>query len=394
MYVWAHQTRALWPTLGLGYLSWFPLLAGVVAVVRASGRGRRGWEALAVLVVAMMPVVWAPLIEMFHPQDLLAMGLVLGGIACAQRRHWAWAGTLLGLAVATQQFALLALLPLFVVAPSKGRWRLAGAAGVAWVVVGIPFLSTNWTGGWNALLLGTGDWTTYGGTVLWETGLSGHAMLFASRVLPILVAIGLAFWARRHLRDRVFEPANLLSLLSITLSLRLVFEQGLFGYKFMAFSVMLVLLCVAWGQFLGKLVVWLGLVALAWDPIPWGLAFNARSWGHNGIAVAPALACGAAVAVVAWDAAHNRVRWYVVAASVVAVCAFANWPPWALTPVRASLPRWFWQIVLLSSGIALASEPMVQAVRDRSRQLPVSAPNQPATTHEAFAGSSNPRQQS
>jgi hypothetical protein len=376
MYGWAHQTRALWPTLGLGYLSWFPLLAGVIAVLRATGRGRRGWEALGVFFVALVPIVWMPLLEEFHPQDLLAMGLVLGGIACALRRRWAWAGVLLGLAVATQQFALLVLVPLLVIAPSRSRWRFSAAAAGAWLLVALPFLLTNWTGAWDALLFGTGNWTTYGGTVLWEMGLRGDAMLFASRVLPILVALIFAWWARYRFRDRIFEPVILLSVLTLTLSLRLVFEQGLFGYKFLALAVMLVLLTVARAQGFAKLVVWLVLVTLAWNPIPYGFAFNSRSWGYDAGAALPALAVGVAVAVIAWDAAHHRVRWYLIAALVVAVCAFANWPLWALIPVRAPIPRWLWQVILLSSGIALAAEPLVRAVRDRTGRPPLSLPSQ------------------
>jgi hypothetical protein len=276
------------------------------------------------------------------------------------------------LAVATQQFSLLVLVPLFVVAPHTGRWRLTGAAVGGWLLVALPFLSTNWTGAWDALIFGTGNWTTYGGTVLWEMGLRGHGMLFASRVLPILVAWGFAWWVKRRFADRVFEPAILLSMLTITLSLRLVFEQGIFGYKFLAMTVMLILLSVARGRELGKLVVWIVLVSLAWNPIPYGFAFNSRSWGYDVGAALPALAVGAAVAVIAWDATHHRVRWYLVAALVVAVCAFANWPPWALTPVRAPMPRWLWQVILLSSGIALAAEPLVRVLRDRTRARPAS----------------------
>ena len=130
MYRWAHQSRAMVPTLGLGYLTWFVLLAGVVALLRASGRGRTGWEAAGVILVVLTPLVWEPLLDEFHPQDLLAMGLVLAGLACALRRSWIWAGVLLGLAVLSQQFALLVLVPLFVVAPRavdggwpRRRWR-------------------------------------------------------------------------------------------------------------------------------------------------------------------------------------------------------------------------------------------------------------------------------
>ena len=42
MYNWAQNSAAIFPTIGFGYISWFFLLVGVVAVLRASGRGRTG----------------------------------------------------------------------------------------------------------------------------------------------------------------------------------------------------------------------------------------------------------------------------------------------------------------------------------------------------------------
>ena len=75
MYKWAQDTAAIFPTIGLGYWSWFVLLAGVVALLRASGRGRTGWEVFGVISVALLPLVWMPLLDQFHPQDLVALGL-------------------------------------------------------------------------------------------------------------------------------------------------------------------------------------------------------------------------------------------------------------------------------------------------------------------------------
>ena len=131
MYQWARDSYALFATLGLGYAGWFVLLAGVIAVIRASGRGRTGWEALGVLLVALVPAGWATLLNYYHPQDLVAMGLLLAAVACVERRHWVWAGVLLGLAVTSQQFVLLVLAPLVVVAPGRDRWRLLISSGAA-----------------------------------------------------------------------------------------------------------------------------------------------------------------------------------------------------------------------------------------------------------------------
>ena len=64
------------------------------------------------------------------------------------------------------------------------------------------------------------------------------------------------------------DPVPLLALMALSLSLRLVFEQNLYGYYFMAFAVSLVLLDVVGGRIRGQLVAWLGLLTLAYNPFP------------------------------------------------------------------------------------------------------------------------------
>ena len=59
--------------------------------------------------VSLVPVVWEPVLLIFHPQDLACLGLALIGSAFALRHRWVWAGVFLGLAITSQQFALLVL---------------------------------------------------------------------------------------------------------------------------------------------------------------------------------------------------------------------------------------------------------------------------------------------
>ena len=75
---------------------------------------------------------------------------------------------------------------------------------------------------------------------------------------------------------------------------------------------------------------------------------------------------------IAYQAIRGRIRWYPVAWLTLVILAFANLPPWAAEPMRRTLPNWFWQIVLLTTGIALAVGPLVtyrpqRAARSRSR---------------------------
>ena len=142
------------------------------------------------------------------------MGLALGGVACAQRRAWVWAGVLLGLAVTSQQFALLVVAPLVVVAPGNRRWRFIVSSLAVWVLVSLPVVVATSGRALHAVVFGTGDSASPGGTVLWEIGLHGSALIFGARVLPILVAVVLAWWALRRLASHVLEPVPLISLVA------------------------------------------------------------------------------------------------------------------------------------------------------------------------------------
>ncbi len=111
---WSTKTSALTPTLRFGYSSWLVLMVGVVAILRTSRRGRTGWEPLTLVLIACTPPVFMCLQYLFHPQDLLAMGLILFGVASVLRRRWVLAGVIMGLALTSQQFAVLVLVALLV----------------------------------------------------------------------------------------------------------------------------------------------------------------------------------------------------------------------------------------------------------------------------------------
>jgi len=372
MYHWAHRTRVLFSTIGFGYLAWFVVLAGVVALLRAAGRGRRGWEVAGVLLVACTPMLWSSLINEYHPQDQMAIGLILGGLACALRRRWIWAGVLFGLAVASQQFALLALVPLFVVAPARGRWRLVGGAAASAALAALPFLVAT-TRSWQAVTIGTGNFPSYGGTLVRFLHLSGAPLVLVSRVLPIVVAAGLAWWLHRRLGPRALEPVPLLALMAISLSMRLVFEQNLFGYYFMALAVFLILLEIADGRLRGELAAWITLAAVYYNPVPWGLAYNARTWGTRLAFNVPEVALALALALIVWDAVHRRVRWYLVAWFVIVAASMGQWPPWAQRwstehgVLKVFEHPWAWQLILVPAGIALCVWPLVGYLRRERR---------------------------
>jgi hypothetical protein len=367
MYEWADRTMSLWPTLGLGYVSWLILLAGIVALLRATGRGRTVWEPFTVLFVALVPIVWEPVLSQFHPQDIVAMGLALSGMACVERRTWIWAGVFLGLAVSSQQFALLVLAPLLLVVPRNATWRMLFASAGAWLVVALPFVATS-RQAWRAALLGSGDSPSFGGTLLWQLDIHhGPALVFLSRVLPIIVSVLIAWRVHARFGPRALEPVLLVSLVATSLSLRLVFEEGLFGYKFMALSVMLIMLDVVRGRLSGQLLAWLALVTVAYNPFPYGLAFNGTSLGHFVSLVVPYVFLGIVVGLLIRDAVGHRIRPYLAGWLVIGVTVFCISPP-RLTPAT-----WLWQIILVGTGVILAVGPLVASTHGADAPHPVEA---------------------
>jgi hypothetical protein len=358
---WATGSGAMVPTLRIGYLSWLVLMFGAVALLRASGRGRCGWEPTALILMACLPPACMTLVQDFHPQDVVAMGLLLGGVACCRRGWWVWAGILLGLAVTSQQFSLLVLAPLLVVAPSNRRIRFAAAAVGAAALVVVPLLVATSGRVFRPVVIGSGNTPSFGGTMLWEAHFHGAPLVALSRVLPIVLSLALGWIVVRSLGSTVLEPVPLLSLIATSLSFRLIFEENLFGYYFMALAAALVMLDVVRGRIRWHFVLWLLLVTLAFPPVPLETKFSA---------VLPIIFMTIAILLIVLDAMHGHIRLYLVAWLVLVVLAFANVPPWLVTPMRHSLPTWFWQIVLTATGVAMAGEPIVSCMRNRSESQP------------------------
>jgi hypothetical protein len=301
---WRTRSGATLPTIRIGYSSWLVLMGGLVALMRASGRGRCAREPAVLLVAACSPPVWLPLLIDFHPQDLVAMGLALGGLACARRGSWVLAGALLGLALTSQQFALLVLVPLVVVAPRGERLRMTGAAIAVAALIDVPLIAVTSGRALSAVVIGSGSPISVGKTILGGFQFHGPLLIILSRILPIVLSMALACLARRRLGSAVLDPVPLASLVATSLCLRLVFEQNLFGYYFMAVAVSLLVLDCMRGRISVYLVAWLGLMTLAFYPFPWGN-----------------------------------------------------------DPLVLAIPIWKWQIVLVTGAIALAAGPLISSMR-------------------------------
>ena len=86
--------------------------------------GRRGLLAF----LAFLPAASSAIVQLYHPQDIVSLGLALAGLAQTLRSAVGLAGVLFGAAVLTKQFALLLLLPALVAAPDR-RSRLDDGRG-------------------------------------------------------------------------------------------------------------------------------------------------------------------------------------------------------------------------------------------------------------------------
>ena len=362
IFKWSVASSSALDTMRIAYASGVVLLAGVVAVLRAAGRGRRLSEPVTMLAVASSAPVVACLLEFYHPQDLVAMGLSLLGVAAALRQRWILAGIAVGLAITTHQFAILVAVPLFVVAPAQRRWWLAGAAALAGAAVDLPFLIATGGRAFRAVVIGSGFTPSYGGTVLWELGLRGAPFFLATRVLPIVVALVLAWWVQRRLGDRALEPAVLISLVGVCLAMRLVFEENLWGYYFMALAVMLIILESVRARLRPTVVVWLLTVTLAFDPLPAGFQTNSKIWVIYAREDLPKIVVGlVALYVIVSFLRHNH-RWFWLAWTIFAAFAFVHYPVLDVLAHRA-WPTWLWQVGLVSGGLALVAVPTYDALR-------------------------------
>ncbi len=98
---------------------------------------------------------------------------------------------------------------------------------------------------------------------MWEAHVRGAASL-GSRLPPLVLALALSWYAVRRFGPSVLQPAMLISLLAVSLSLRLVFEDSIFSYYYMALALLLVILDVVRGRIRETLVAWVVMITLVY----------------------------------------------------------------------------------------------------------------------------------
>lgn len=208
--------------------------------------GERPWLARALVIGLVMagPTTFKSLFW-GHPEELLAAALAVGAILLA-RRHSLLAAIALGSAIATKQWAILAVAPVLVAAAPERRLRvLMVAAGVAvlWMTpmaIGDldRFLDQNQAN----TKAGEGVtpsslWWAFGDVVNTSAGMRGGEvevydipawMTELSQPLTMVVTFGLAiaFYVRR----RSYDAVDALALLALVMLLRCVLDPMTISY--------------------------------------------------------------------------------------------------------------------------------------------------------------------
>ncbi|HLX89294.1 MAG TPA: hypothetical protein VKR22_12665 [Acidimicrobiales bacterium] len=235
----------------IGVGAWLVLLFGIQWLLRAVYGRPSAAELTAALALAVLPAASDALIESFHPQDLLSLGLAVMALSQALRRRWVATGALLGLAVVCHQLAVLVLLPVIAAAPDlRSRGRLVGAALTAGLAVTVPFLVADPSGTWSAL---TGTYSQGAGIVRSSTavgllGVGESLKLKIARDLPVVLDALVCLIAWWRLRQRLLAPMPLLALSLVCLSSRLVFEVSVQEYYFLGVAVLLLALELTAGR--------------------------------------------------------------------------------------------------------------------------------------------------
>jgi Glycosyltransferase family 87 len=113
------------------------ILALAALAAHLAGRAR-GWWLLVLGLGAANPIAWQA-VWFGHPEELLATALAVAAVLAALDGRAVLAGALLGLAVASKQWAVLAVLPTVLAAPRHRIRLLATAAGAGGAVM-LPIL--------------------------------------------------------------------------------------------------------------------------------------------------------------------------------------------------------------------------------------------------------------
>lgn len=222
----------------LGVGSWLILAIGGLALLRAADVAMVAREVAFLAFLVLLPAASSAIVQLFHPQDIVSLGLSLGGLACTLRRRWIAAGALFGAAILSKQFALLLLLPAMAAAPTgRTRLRLTSAAALVFAAGVAPFLIADPGATLDNLSGVSAGGAVAGQTVVSLLGATGSVASAIARDVPVAFAGVVCVWAALRARDVIERPEGLMALALVCAASRLVFESVIFPYYLLAASV-------------------------------------------------------------------------------------------------------------------------------------------------------------
>jgi hypothetical protein len=241
------------------------LAAGLLAVFLATSMMRRrlpwtvwGLVAAALVVnpLTFQAAYWG------HPEEVLAAVLVVAAVIAGGRGHWLIGGLMFGAALATKQWAALALVPALIAAPAGTRVRFAVTAVALAVALTLPMLAAD-PERFQAAQEMVSSASSYTNTVtasnLWwsfasestDTGVDGFGQLTTitqyslpdgiGRVLHmgviVVALVASLLYARRRGRG---NPDDVLQLIALIFLARCVLDPLTFSYHHAPFLIALI----------------------------------------------------------------------------------------------------------------------------------------------------------
>ena len=228
-------------------------------MMEARGRSWIAWTIVPALALAN-PLTQAAL-AYGHPEELLGAALAVGAVLLSARNRPLAAGFALGCAIATKQWAALAVLPALLAAPRGTRRRLAVAAVGTAAVLTVPMIAGD-AGRFFSAQRYAGAGVSFSGTVtasnvwwpfataLTTGGINGagqHALItqfslapwLGALTHPLAIAAALALSAG-FARPRDRDPLDALALLALVFLLRCVLDPLTYSYHHAPFLIALV----------------------------------------------------------------------------------------------------------------------------------------------------------
>lgn len=223
-------------------------------------RARAASVLVGLLAVASPPLVVA--VHEGHPEEALGGALAVAAVVLAARNRTLSAGVVLGLALATKQWALVAIAPALLAAPRPARVRVAAVAVAVAVLCTLPAIAANPSGFLSVNRQAAATGRTVGRPTVWfllatpqvvhlrdvPAGLPTEVTAYrvpgwvnkASRPLIVVASLLLALLVARRGRESVRSQA--LPLLALVFLLRCVLDPVDGAY----YHLPLVLALLAW----------------------------------------------------------------------------------------------------------------------------------------------------